>query len=378
MELALFNANYGYLEGVVRGYRSTFLSPMDYKKMKTAETLDDLRAILEATDYGSAFYNERGAINTSIITKKCNEKLAEDFAYLRQQSDGKLATFLDFIAREKMIDNIVALLQGASNKKTPEELMDRIDPIGSFRGIETIVNADMCHSVEELHRIILCDTPIGPYFERFLPSIATGKKQSLMDPSNISLLKSFLKKAWLEDFYNFATSLGGTSAEVMGHILRSEADFRDLSLTLNCINLNQGTGVVQDRNKLYTSIGYLYPYGTERLCKAFNEATLQQALAPYPKYARLYESCKAPLTKGGDTRVSKYQSTEKSPEDHFYAESVKLCEECFERQLHFGIFYAWLKLKQQEIRNITWIADMILLKRPEQFARVLPIFQPRI
>lgn len=80
MELALFNANYGYLEGVVRGYRSTFLSPMDYKKMKTAETLDDLRAILEATDYGSAFYNERGAINTSIITKKCNEKLAEDFA----------------------------------------------------------------------------------------------------------------------------------------------------------------------------------------------------------------------------------------------------------------------------------------------------------
>ncbi|GIX65220.1 vacuolar ATP synthase subunit d, putative [Babesia caballi] len=389
MELALFNANYGYLEGIVRGYRCTFLTPMDYKKMKTAENLEDLRTILETTDYGSALFDEQGAITISMITKKCNEKLASDFAYLRQQSDGELALFLEFVAlvcrqmrvmwrrREKMIDNLVALLQGVSNKKTPEELMDRIDPIGWFRGIETLIDADMCQSGEDLHRIILCDTPIGPYFERFLPSLAGSAKQSVLEPANISLLKSFLKKVWLEDFYYFSTSLGGTSAEVMGHILRTEADFRDLALTLNCVNLSQGSPVVQDRNKLYTSIGYLYPYGTERLTKAFNEATLQQALAPYPKYAKLYDSCKGALSRG-DGRASKFDGTERSLEDHFYAESVKLCEESFEQQLHFGIFYAWLKLKQQEIRNITWIADMILLKRPEQFARVLPIFQPRV
>lgn len=377
MELACFNIDYGYLEGVVRGYRSTFLSPMDYKKMKTAENLDDLRAILESTDYGSAFYNERGTINTAMITKRCNERLAEEFEYLRQQSDGKLALFLDFIAREKMIDNIIALLQGASNKKTPEELMDRIDPIGWFRGIEAIVNSDMCQSIEELYRIILCDTPIGPYLERFLPSFSIGKKQSFLESGTISLLKSFLKKAWLDDFYNFSISLGGTTAEVMGHILRCEADFRDLALTFNSINLNQGTGQSQERNKLYSSIGYLYPYGTERLCKAFNDSTLQQALAPYPKYAKLYENCKVPFSRT-DSKMSKYDSNERSMEDHFYAESVKLFEECFERQLHFGIFYAWLKLKQQEIRNITWIADMILLKRPEKLSRVLPVFQPRV
>ncbi|GFE54475.1 ATP synthase [Babesia ovis] len=374
MELALFNSKYGYLEGIVRGYRATFLTPLDYKKMKTAENLDDLRNILEGTDYGTAFYNDQDVTNASSIVKRCNEKLASDFAYLCQQSDGKLATFLDFVAREKMIDNLIALLQGVGNKKSPEELMDRIDPIGWFRGLETLMDADMCQSVEDLHRIILCDTPIGPYFERYLPCIADNKKQSVLDPSSITLLKSFLKRAWLEDFYNFSTSLGGTSAEVMGHILRIEADFRDLALTLNCINLSS---VVQDRNKLYTSIGYLYPYGTERLCKAFNEATLQQALAPYPKYARLYDMCKNSLNRN-DARSSKFDISERSLEDHFYAESVKLCEQCFEQQLHFGIFYAWLKLKQQEIRNIAWIADMILLKRPEQFARVLPIFEPRV
>ena len=32
-----------------------------------------------------------------------------------------------------------------------------------------------------------------------------------------------LKKAWLEDFYSFVESQGGTTSEVMGHILKMEA-----------------------------------------------------------------------------------------------------------------------------------------------------------
>ncbi|XP_953098.1 vacuolar ATP synthase, subunit, putative [Theileria annulata] len=383
MELCTFNVNYGYLEGIVRGYRSTFLSAMDYKKMGVAETLEDLRTVLEATDYTSAFIDEQAQITTKLISKRCKEKLASDYQYLRQQSDGDLAVFLDFIAREKMIDNLIALLQGLLNKTDPDDVMDRLDPIGWFRGIKALLSSEIGQSAEELYRIILCDTPIGPYFERYLPTVTytrgsssnIDKTHKIMDSANISIMKATLKKMWLEDFYNFSVSLGGTTAEVMGHILKTEADFKALSLTLNCLNMTQAA-VQQDRNKLYPSIGYLYPYGTDKLCKAFNETTVQAALVPYPRYAELYESSKANFR--AESRATKYDASEKSLEDLFYAESVHLCEMSFEQQLHFGIFYAWVKLKEQEIRNITWIADMILLKRREEISRVLPIFKSRV
>ena len=58
-----------------------------------------------------------------------------------------------------------------------------------------------------------------------------------------------LKKAWLEDFYSFVQSQGGTTAEVMGHILKMEADFRVLLVTMNALNTTlSNESSLQDRN----------------------------------------------------------------------------------------------------------------------------------
>lgn len=77
-------------------------------------------------------------------------------------------------------------------------------------------------------------------------------------------------------------SLGGGTSRIMGHILMSEADFRVLSVTLNTISTPLGASSrLQDRNALYPSFGYLYPDGTDRIRKAWNDITVRAALEPY-------------------------------------------------------------------------------------------------
>lgn len=52
-----FNINDGYLEAIVRGYRSGLLTAADYNNLCQCESLDDIKMHLSATDYGRYLQN---------------------------------------------------------------------------------------------------------------------------------------------------------------------------------------------------------------------------------------------------------------------------------------------------------------------------------
>merc|ERR1711976_227839 len=110
---------------------------------------------------------------------------------------------------------------------------------------------------------------------------------------------------------------------------------------------------------LYPKFGYLYPEGAKALYNAWNEQSIRTALEPYEKYSKLFEQVKSFYdTETEKTSVAGFQSIE----DLIYAENVRMYEMAFEQQYHFGVFYAWVKLREQEIRNIRWTADMVVLQ----------------
>ena len=43
--------------------------------------------------------------------------------------------------------------------------------------------------------------------------------------------------------------------------------------------------------------------------------------------------------------------------------SIKRFSIAFEQQFHYACFYAYIKIKEQEIKNIIWLAEMISLDK---------------
>jgi V-type H+-transporting ATPase subunit d len=394
MELSFFNVNHGFTEALIRGLRSGFLGPEDYRRLQAAPTMEDLRSALEETDYGTFLQDEPSPIMVSTIHKKCMEKLADEFRFVKAQTVEPATTILDFMAREKMIENVVTIVQGVANKKTPAELKEKMHPLGLFEGLNVMIQDDFDISVkgfEEVYRIFLEETPIGPYFDEYLkmadmnPEAGEGPRAGylpeevagLLDKKDPEVMKAALKKLWLQDFHDTVMALGGTTAEVLGDMLKTEADFRALLVTLNTKNTDMSleSNIEAKRNPLFPQFGYLYPDGSKSLYRAFDDQTISAALEPFEKYHKMYESVKS-FYDAEAKRDSMQQVT--SIEDLMYAKNVEMYELAFEQQYHFGILYAWLKLKEQEVRNIKWIADMVVLGRRESTDTIVHIFKPRM
>lgn len=302
---------------------------------------------LQSTSYGDVLENEPSPLDIKTLGEKCTERMVDEFEYLRCNSVEPLTTFLDYIRYGYMIDNVVLLISGTLHEKDPQTLRDKCHPLGLFEQMGSI---SVEQTVADLYNNILVDTPLAPYFHECL-SVED------LNEMNIEIIRNTLYKAYLEDFYNFCSELGGVTADVMKNILSFEADKRSINITLNSFETELPK---DDRAKLYPNFGTLYPEGLEKFKRADNDDHVRAAIEPYSVYRDLYNESQL--------------NEDKTLEDAFFEHEVQLNKMSFLQQGGYGTFYSYFKLKEQEIRNLVWIGECIRQQQKQIINHYIPIF----
>jgi V-type H+-transporting ATPase subunit d len=372
-----FGVDDGYVEAICRSLRKGFLRDDQYLQLKSCSNLQEFKLVLEDTDYAPYIVNEANPIEIVVLKKRCKEKLMIEIQHMLGQSTQPLTGFLERMLHGYQIENVVGMIEGLKNEQPLDLLLKGLDPLGYFpelKNIKTVEGDDYA----TLYQQVLIDLPIGEYFRKFLDQCLSNidnmggmKKDArfisdMMKEFKAEKIKNMLKKIWLADFHRYCMDNlpGDVSRAVMDDLLKFESDCMTIQIIYNSTDiqgLSNAVGREVERRKYINQLGYLYPDKDQELNQADSFDKLKQAVKGY-EYERMLEQ----VSDQGGKDGAGFSSQGKSIDDVMFIEKAKRYSMAFENGFHYGVFYGYLKLREMEIKNLVWLAELVSIGVPRQ------------
>ncbi|ELQ75695.1 Vacuolar H+-ATPase V0 sector, subunit d [Trachipleistophora hominis] len=305
------NDDYGYILAEIHGRQSRILTSSEYKALLQSDNIDDVIVKLQGTTYSKYLSDsmEKSKVNLILSLERA---FKHEFNEIYERSTGCLRVLLTFFLESYKIESFIYRV---SNPEEPEE------ELGFFVELNTL---KFSNDMREVKKFVIDETFLSRYFDRI-------NVENSIEKNNFQIIKRMLMKYHIEDFYGRINGDMGfmrTVLEVMGSI-------QIIEIVLNTMHTNI---TADNRKKLFPDVNDL-------------DARTIHSLAE----CNTIDDLKAILGK------TSYKETILSKDllNGLQFHVLMVYYRSFSVFNDLSCVFCYLKLKEQEIKNICWIVEFL-------------------